>query len=125
MSNNKKIICLSGLLVLLTFSFLIFFGLDTTEKTNIEISSFIFILLTEFLVIGNVFFVTTKKINNTFTVAGISSLTFLYTIISLMFNIFFIDVFSTLRGNLVFNFSILLIYLFISLVIFFFKKEEK
>ena len=125
MSNNKKIICLSGLLVLLTFSFLIFFGLDTTEKTNIEISSFIFILLTEFLVIGNIFFVTTKKINNTFTVAGISSLTVLYTIISAMFNIFFIDVFSTLRGNLVFNFSILLIYLFISLAIFFFKKEEK
>ena len=125
MSNNKKIICLSGLLVLLTFSFLIFFGLDTTEKTNIEISSFIFILLTEFLVIGNVFFVTTKKINNTFTVAGISSLTVLYTIISAMFNIFFIDVFSTLRGNLVFNFSILLIYLLISLAIFFFKKEEK
>lgn len=125
MSNNKKIICLSSLLVLLAFSFLIFFGFNTTEKTNIEISSFIFILLTEFLVIGNVLFVTTKKINNAFTVAGISSLTFLYTIISLMVNVFFINVFSTLRGNLVFNFSILLIYLFIALAIFFFKKEEK
>jgi len=125
MSNNKKLICLSGLIILLAFSFLIFFGLDTTEKTNIEISSFIFVLLTEFLVIGNVFFVTIKKINNTFTVAGISSLTFLYTIISLIFNIFFINVFSTLRGNLVFNLSILLIYSFIALTFFFFKKEEK
>lgn len=125
MSNNKKLICLSSLIVLLTFSFLIFFSFDTTEKTGVEISSFIFVLLTEFLVIGNVFFVTTKKFNNTFTIAGISSLTFLYTIVSLMFNGIFISLFSTLRANLVFNFSLLLIYFFIALVIFFFKKEEK
>lgn len=125
MCKNKKIITVGGLVVLLALSFLMFFGLNTSKKTGIEISSFIFVLLTEIIIFSNVFFLTEKKFNNTFTIAGLTSLTFIYSVISLVVNVLLVGMFSVLRTNLIFNFSLLLIYIFIALMVFFFKKEYK
>ena len=72
MSSNKKIVSTIGLVIVLAFSFLLFFGINTTEKTGIEVSAFIFILLTEFIIYGCTFALTSKKLN-TFMIAGISS----------------------------------------------------
>ena len=124
MSDKKKIISTLGLVIVLAFSFLIFFGISTAEKTSVEISAFIFILITEFIVYGCTFLLTSKKLN-TFMIAGISSITFLYAICSALFNILLIGIFNSIRGILIFNFSILLIYAFIIVLLFLFKSEEK
>lgn len=125
MNNNKKIIWIAMLLVVLAFSFLMFFGFGLKEKTGTQISSFIFIIINELIIFENIIFLTNKKINNTFSIAGLSSLLFIYSICSLIFNIFFVNILNNLRINLILNFAILLIYIFIALVIFLFKKENK
>ena len=124
MSDKKKIISTLGLVIVLAFSFLMCFGISTAEKTSVEISAFIFILITEFIVYGCTFLLTSKKLN-TFMIAGISSITFLYAICSALFNILLIGIFNSIRGILIFNFSILLIYAFIIVLLFLFKREEK
>lgn len=123
MSRNKKLLTFIGLIILLLLTFLLFFGMGDTEKNGIQISSFIFILVNELILFGNIFLLTNKKLN-TFSVAGISSLTFIYIVCSLLFNILFISLFKTVRAILVFNFSILLIYIFIYVMILWFKKEN-
>lgn len=37
MSDKKKIISTLGLVIVLAFSFLMFFGISTAEKTSVEI----------------------------------------------------------------------------------------
>ena len=111
MSKNKKYITIIGLIIAILFSFLIFFGIGNAEKTQMQISSFIFVLLTEIIIFANIIILTSKKLN-TFAIAGISSSTIIYAIISLIVNILFVGVFKTIRTNLVFNFGLLLIYVF-------------
>ena len=124
MSKNKKYITIIGLIIAILFSFLIFFGIGNAEKTQMQISSFIFVLLTEIIIFANIIILTSKKLN-TFAIAGISSSTIIYAIISLIVNILFVGVFKTIRTNLVFNFGLLLIYLFVVVMVMLFKKEEK
>lgn len=124
MSNNKKIITLVGLVIVLAFSFLIFFGINTESKSGVEISAFIFTLVTELIIFGSVIALTSKKLN-TFLVAGLSSLTVIYSICSLLFNVLLVSVFTTTRSILIFNFSLLLVFAFITTVVFLFKKEQK
>ena len=124
MSKNKKYITIIGLIIAILFSFLIFFGIGNAEKTQMQISSFIFVLLTEIIIFANIIILTSKKLN-TFAIAGISSSTIIYAIISLIVNILFVGVFKTIRTNLVFNFGLLLIYVFVVVMVMFFKKEEK
>ena len=64
-----------------------------------------------------------KKLN-TFTIAGLSSSTFIYSICSIVFNIILISIFQTVKNILVFNFSILLVYAFIVAIIMLLKKES-
>ena len=124
MSKNKKYITIIGLIIAILFSFLIFFGIGNAEKTQMQISSFIFVLLTEIIIFVNIIILTSKKLN-TFAIAGISSSTIIYAIISLIVNILFVGVFKTIRTNLVFNFGLLLIYVFVVVMVMLFKKEEK
>ena len=124
MSKNKKYITIIGLIIAILFSFLIFFGIGNAEKTQMQISSFIFVLLTEIIIFANIIILTSKKLN-TFAIAGISSSTIIYAIISLIVNILFVGVFKTIRTNLVFNFGLLLIYVFVIVMVMLFKKEEK
>lgn len=124
MKNKKNIILCIALLIVIAFSMLLFFGIGELEKTGIQISALIFIVLTEVIVFGNAMIYTSSKKLNTFLIAGLGSTTFLYAMISLLFNVLLRDVFATLRGILIFNFSLLLIYLFISSIIIFFKKES-
>ena len=124
MSNNKKIIATIGLIIVLAFSFLLFFGISTSSKTSIDISAFIFILVTEFIIYGCIFTLTAQK-RNLFMISGLSSLTFLYSVCSLLFNVLLKGIFNSLRGILIFNFSILLIYAFVIVLLFLFKKENK
>lgn len=123
MKYNKKIIMTICLIIALVFSFLIFFGFGNIEKSSIQICSFIFILITEIIAYGILLLLTFKKFN-TFMIAGISSATFIYSIVSFLFNIVILGVFKTLRSILVFNFSFLLIYFFIVVLLFLFKKED-
>ena len=116
MSKNKKYITIIGLIIVILFSFLIFFGIGNAEKTQMQISSFIFVLLTEIIIFANIIILTSKKLN-TFAIAGISSSTIIYAIISLIVNILFVGVFKTIRTNLVFNFGLLLIYVFVVVMV--------
>ena len=124
MSKNKKYITIIGLIIAILFSFLIFFGIGNAEKTQMQISSFIFVLLTEIIIFANIIILTSKKLN-TFAIAGISSSTIIYAIISLRVYFLFVGVFKTIRTNLVFNFGLLLIYVFVVVMVMLFKKEEK
>lgn len=123
MKKNKNIILNVSLLIIIAFSMLLFFGTGSSTKSEIEISSFIFVVITELIIYFNALIILNKKLN-TFTIAGLSSSTFLYTICSIVFNILLISIFQTLKNILVFNFSILLIYLFIISIIILFKKES-
>lgn len=123
MKNNKNIIASLALLIILGLTSILFFGTSKVEKTAIEIISYIFIMISELIVFINILLFINKKVD-TFTVAGLSSSTFLYLIFTLIFNILLIGIFNTVRGILIFNFSILLIYIFINTIIVFFKKEN-
>lgn len=123
MKNKKNTVLFILLLILLCLSLLLFFGIGTAPKNGIQICSFVFLIITEFVVFANLFLITNKKLN-TFTVAGLSSATFIYTICSLIFNVILKNIFNSVRGILVFNFSILLIYLLINTIVILFKKEN-
>ncbi len=122
MKNKKNIILLVALLIAILLSTVLFIGIGNMPKTSIQISAFIFVVLTEILLFTNIYIITNKKLN-TFTIAGLSSTIFLYTSCSLIFNVLAISIFGTLKNILVFNISILLIYLLINTIIILFKKE--
>lgn len=123
MKNKKNIILLVALLIAILLSTVLFIGIGNIPKTSIQISAFIFVVLTEILLFTNIYIITNKKLN-TFTIAGLSSTIFLYTSCSLIFNVLAISIFGTLKNILVFNISILLIYLLINTIIILFKKEN-
>ena len=123
MSKNKKIILTIALLIIVALSFLLFFGIGENKKSDIQIASFIFIVLDELITYGIILGTTNKK-NNAFSISGLVSITVIYLIISLIFNGLLIGIFNSLRNILVFNFSAILIYALIIAVIFLAKKEE-
>lgn len=123
MNKNKNIILSIILAVIVALTFLLFFGIGSSQKDGIQISSFIFILIDELLTYGVVMYLSNDK-TNTFSIAGFSSITFVYTIFSLFFNTLFRKIFVTVKTILIFNFSILLIYLFLILIVLLFKKEK-
>ena len=123
MKNKKNIILIIALIIVMAFTMLLFFGIGDSNKTGIQISSIIFIIVTELLVFGSILLISNKKLN-TFAIAGLSSSSFLYAICSLIFNTVLLFIFKTVKSILIFNFSILLVYLFINAMIFLFKKED-
>lgn len=120
--KKKNIILSIILLFVIILTCVIFFG-SVTERTGILTSAFSFILATELVCFLSIILIINNKFN-TFVVAGISSTIFLYTLCSLLFNILFVSVFKSVRSILVFNFSLLLIYLIICAIIFLFRKEK-
>lgn len=123
MKKNKNIIINILLIIVIALSMLLFFGIGNTTKSGIQISSFVFIIVTELIIYFNVRIILNKKLN-TFTIAGLSSSTFIYSICSIVFNIILISIFQTVKNILVFNFSILLVYAFTIAIIMLFKKES-
>ena len=123
MKKNKNIIINILLIIVIALSMLLFFGIGNTTKSGIQISSFVFIIVTELIIYFNVLIILDKKLN-TFTIAGLSSSTFIYSICSIVFNIILISIFQTVKNILVFNFSILLVYAFIVAIIMLLKKES-
>ena len=111
------------LIILISLSFLLFFGINGDKKTEIQLATFAFIIFDELLLFGNIILFLNKKMN-TFLIAGLSSTTFLYLISSLLINIIFKSIFTSLREVLVFNFSLILIYLLINSTILIFKRDE-
>ena len=105
MKDKKNIVLCLSLVILLIFTLLLFFGIGNNSKSGMQIVSIIFILITELLVFGNIFLFRFKKFD-TFLVAGLSSSVFLYTICSLIFNIFLLGIFKTVKSILIFNFSV-------------------
>lgn len=123
MKEKKNIILCIALLMVIALSMVLFFGIGESEKTGVQISSFVFIMITELTVFTNAMLMTNKRLN-TFAIAGLSSTTFLYVICSFLFNVLLKGIFTTVKEILVLNFSLLLVYLFIDTIIIFFKKER-
>lgn len=123
MNKNKIILLTIALIIVFAFSFLLFFGTGSYPKTGIQISSFIFILLNELVTYGIVLYLSQYK-PDTFSTAGLASITFIYVAFSLAVNILFKSLFSTVKSILIWNFSILLIFVFIVFIVLLFKKEK-
>lgn len=123
MSKNKKLLLTLALVVAIGFSFLLFFGIGNAQKTSIQVWGFVFVIISEIIVYGAILGVTSRN-SNTFSKAGILSLTSIYLILSLIVNVLLKSSFTTQKSILVCNFSILLGYAFVTIIIIFFKKEK-
>lgn len=123
MKNKKNIILSIALIIVIAFSFVIFYGVGDSPKTEIQTISFVFIIITELVVFANSLLITNKKMNM-FAIAGLSTTTFLYAVVSIIINILAMGLFTTIKSIVVFNISIILIYLFIDTMIILFKKEN-
>ena len=62
MSDKKKLFTIVGLIIVIVFSFLMFFGANATEKTGIDTSAFIFTIVTEIITFGSIFFLISNCI---------------------------------------------------------------
>ena len=122
MKNNRNIILLIALLLVITFSTLLFFGMGSNEKSSIQICSFVFIIISEIITFGMALILMSTK-TNTFLKAGFSSATVLYLVSAILINTIFLNLFATFKGILLTNFCLLIAYLFIDVIILFFKKE--
>lgn len=123
MKEKRNLILIVALFIVIAFTLLLFFGVGNNEKTGIQICGIIFTIITELIVFGNILFMNNKKLN-TFMIAGLSSTSFLYAICSIIFNSILFGVFKTIKSIFIFNFALLLVYLFIDTMIFLFKKVE-
>lgn len=123
MSRNKKVLLTAALVIMITLSFLLFFGIGKVEKTEEQILRFVFIILDEVIVYGIILWATREKCN-AFSNAGVISTTVIYTMISLIFNLLLTGIIKTVKNILIFNFSILLLFAFIVTIVILLKKGE-
>lgn len=123
MKNKKNGLIIMIFVILILLTSLMFFGLGSVEKNIVQIVSFLFIVITEIISMVSVLLLGSPKMN-TYAIAGISSTTFIYAVVSLIINILANTLFSTLRGIVVINFIIILLYLLLNITILAFKKGE-
>ena len=123
MKNKKNGLIIMIFVILILLTSLMFFGLGSVEKNIVQIVSFLFIVITEIISMVSVLLLGSLKMN-TYAIAGISSTTFIYAVVSLIINILANTLFSTLRGIVVINFIIILLYLLLNITILAFKKGE-
>lgn len=123
MKNKKNGLIIMIFVILILLTSLMFFGLGSVEKNIVQIVSFLFIVITEIISMVSVLLLGSPKMN-TYAIAGISSTTFIYAVVSLIVNILANTLFSTLRGIVVINFIIILLYLLLNVTILAFKKGE-
>ena len=123
MKNKKNGLIIMIFVILILLTSLMFFGLGSVEKNIVQIVSFLFIVITEIISMVSVLLLGSLKMN-TYAIAGISSTTFIYAVVSLIINILANTLFSTLRGIVVINFIIILLYLLLNVTILAFKKGE-
>ncbi len=122
MNKNKKIIFTFSLIIVIMLSFLLFFGVGSTQKTAIQGTSFAFIILDEILVYSMILILTETK-QKAFAVAGLSTITCIYIGISFIVNLFIKNI-LTMKSLLITNFSFLLIYLFVDTMILLAKEDN-
>lgn len=123
MKNKKNGLIIMIFVILILLTSLMFFGLGSVEKNIVQIVSFLFIVITEIISMVSVLLLGSLKMN-TYAIAGISCTTFIYAVVSLIINILANTLFSTLRGIVVINFIIILLYLLLNVTILAFKKGE-
>ena len=123
MKGKKLIIytCISALVIALTF--LCYFGFSSAAKTEIQNTSFVFIVISEVVFLGTIYLATRDE-QNTFSRAGVVSASSIYIVISLILNIILKNIFETTRALITTNSIILILYLAIVLTVFLFKKEK-
>ena len=123
MKGKKLIIYTSISVLIILLSFVMYFGFSDAEKTNIQNIGFIFTIITEVVFFGTIYLIT-RNSENTFSRAGIASISVIYLIISLILNIFAKTAFETERALITINIIILIVYLAIALITQLFKKEK-
>lgn len=123
MKGKKLIIYTSISALIILLSFVMYFGFSDAEKTNIQNIGFTFTIITEVVFFGTIYLIT-RNSENTFSRAGIASISVIYLIISLILNIFAITAFETERALITTNIIILILYLAIVLITQLFKKEK-
>ena len=123
MKGKKLIIYTSISVLIILLSFVMYFGFSDAEKTNIQNIGFIFTIITEVVFFGTIYLIT-RNSENTFSRAGIASISVIYLIISLILNIFAKTAFETERALITTNIIILILYLAIALITQLFKKEK-
>lgn len=123
MKGKKLIIYTSISVLIILLSFVMYFGFSDAEKTNIQNIGFTFTIITEVVFFGTIYLIT-RNSENTFSRAGIASISVIYLIISLILNIFAKTAFETERALITTNIIILILYLAIALITQLFKKEK-
>lgn len=123
MKGKKLIIYTSISVLIILVSFVMYFGFSDAEKTNIQNIGFTFTIITEVVFFGTIYLIT-RNSENTFSRAGIASISVIYLIISLILNIFAKTAFETERALITTNIIILILYLAIALITQLFKKEK-
>ena len=123
MKGKKLIIYTSISVLIILVSFVMYFGFSDAEKTNIQNIGFTFTIITEVVFFGTIYLIT-RNSENTFSRAGIASISVIYLIISLILNIFAKTAFETERALITTNIIILILYLAIALITQLLKKEK-
>ena len=123
MKGKKLMIYTSISVLIILLSFVMYFGFSDAEKTNIQNIGFTFTIITEVVFFGTIYLIT-RNSENTFSRAGIASISVIYLIISLILNIFAKTAFETERALITTNIIILILYLAIALITQLFKKEK-
>ena len=123
MKDNKIKIYTAFSILIVVLSFVIYYGFSDTEKTAIQNTAFIFTIISEILFFTIIYLVTRQK-ENTFSRAGISIISVIYFIVSLILNVIMKTTFETVRALVTTNLIILILYIAIILIIYLFKKEK-
>lgn len=123
--KGKKLGIYSAIAVLvILLSFVINYGFSDIEKTSIQNTAFVFTIVAETLFFVAIYFIT-REGQNTFSRAGIASLSVIYIIVALLLNTVMQGQFNQVRSLVTTNIMVLMIYLVIALVVYLAKKEDK
>lgn len=111
--GNKKTLGLGLMfLIVVAFSFLMYYGFSSADKTDIQNCRFIFIIVSECLMFGVMFLSTTGMVQPSSAV-GLNFLAGGYFTLSLVINFLLGFIFGTVRSLIVVNVAVILIFLFI------------
>lgn len=123
MKDNKLKIYTVFSVLIVVLSFVIYYGFSNAEKTSIQNTAFIFTIISEVIFFTIIYLITRPK-ETTFSRAGISIISVIYFIISLILNVLMKNAFETVRALITTNVIILILYIAIILIIYLFKKEK-
>lgn len=123
MKDKKSTIYKCFVLLVILLSFVIYYGFSDVAKTAIQNVSFAFIIITEIIFFGVIYFVCKQK-NRLFLKSGVISVSSIYLLVNLILNIFLKTIFSKVRILIVINVILLIFYIGIILLINLAEKEN-